>query len=173
MIIPDNILQDIKQFSTYKLFGSRSMATRPDTENFSTKNLIANSIDKGTDWDFTIPCSLDNLNLLKNLGFKIAEKPDLVYADDTTLAIAEKVYIPRFDIRNPIAYCLDFEDKVHIVLRNDYWLFNSVWDSISPEFYYNCLWKRGPYLRTLDRGEAKRKICLTMNQLFSTAKGMM
>lgn len=170
--MPTAVTEDIDKFNTIKLMGSRSMSLRPDTDTFSPRNQIGNYISYSTDWDFSIPYSKTNCDLLTKLGYTLFEKGNLTYADNLTEVVAEKTYSPKFDINNPIAYCCDDVTKVHIVLRNDYALFCNVWESISAEFYYRYLWKSSVINFGVDAGELRYRIRDIMNQLYDTAKGM-
>ena len=104
-----------------------------------------------TDWDFYCEYSDEVIGYLEGLGFK-ATGTDQKYWDDECLGIMK-----YGDILN--------EPAIQVVLRRDPMFYRMVFESITPEFYYDYLWKSGgsPLMH-------QERIQQIFNQLFRTAK---
>lgn len=163
----DQMFGDVKLLGVNMLFGSRSMASRPATENFVPSKMIGSRIDDSTDWDFSAPHNEKNHQVLISKGFSYWPKSDLSYRDDLTMGVYIKGYPHKFDMKNPQIY--SGHPVANVVLRNDYHIFRQVWESIDPEFYYQHLWKRGPRYEFSEMAQTKTEIRNIMNQLFKTA----
>jgi hypothetical protein len=170
-MIPDVMKADIKNLGYARLFGSRSMAERPAVEEFDPTVMIGSQINDSTDWDFSQQYNDYTHSYLLSAGFTHYSKKDIgPYEDDLTVGVYIKEYKPKFDMRNPLVYCLDDVPKINVVLHSDELFFRRVWDRISPEFYYRYLWKRSPQYDHIDSiGERKLRIREIMNQLYEVA----
>jgi len=171
-MIPEIMKHDIKELGYARLFGSRSMSSRPVVEGFDPAIMIGTQINESTDWDFSQQYSDYAHSYLVSSGFTHYSKNEIgPYADNLTVGVYIKEYKHKFDVRNPLAFCLSDAPKINVVLHSDENLFRRVWDSITPEFYYKYLWKRSPrYERTDSVGERKLYIREVMNQLYAVAK---
>lgn len=173
MNIPDIIKSDLASIGHPKLFGSRSMATRPAKEGFVPSVTIGSQITASTDWDFSQQYSPEIHHYLVSAGFAHYTSEQLSpYADDLTLGVYIKEYSPKWDWKNPTWFSQDDIVKVNIVLHSNEALFRRVWNSIDAEFYYKYLWKRGPRFDYLDNDlcTIKSHIKEVMNQLLAIAK---
>lgn len=171
MNLPDIIKNDLKHCGYPQLFGSRSMAARPSTEDFDTAVMIGSQISSSTDWDFSQQYSDELHQYLISVGYAAYTSESLgAYADNLTVSVYVKDYHPGFSLKNPLAYFGSDVVKVNIVLHKDEELFRRVWDRITPEFYYNYLWKRSPRYRNIDDlYRIKSTITGIMNQLYAVA----
>ena len=171
MNIPEVLKTDLKHCGYPQLFGSRSMAVRPSTEQFDPAAMIGSQISSYTDWDFSQQYSDDIHSYLVSVGYSSYGAEHLgAYADDLTVSVYAKEFYPYFSLKNPLAYLGSDVVKVNIVLHKDEELFRRVWGRITPEFYYNYLWKRSPrYGHIDDLYEIKSKITAIMNQLYAVA----
>ena len=167
MRLPEPIKSDLKAVGYPRLFGSRSMASRPVKENFDPAAVIGSQITDNTDWDFSQQYSEEADHYLQSAGFTVHRAEHIApYADDLTEAVYIKGYIGSDGLLS--THC------VNIVLHNDETLFRQVWDSIDAEFYYMHLWKRSPYYAGIDdMCEIKMSIKTVMNQLYTTARSML
>lgn len=177
--IPTEIYDDIKHLSPYMLYGSRDMASRPavsefehmTTETFIPAEMIGSKILKETDYDFAVPDTPANREVLMNNEFDLFED-QLYYRDDVTSAVYVKKYYPHLGFNKTSSRGPGDMHVVNVVLKNDYPLFRQVWYSIDPEFYHDFLWKRGPNYEHCKKTLTKAKIRNIMNQLFRTARHM-
>ena len=173
MNIPDIIKTDLKQLGYPRLFGSRSMVDKPVKAGFDPSIMIGSQITTDTDWDFSQRYSEEAHQYLVAAGFTHFTAEQISpYADDLTVGVYIKDYVPHFDWKNPKTYTNRDIVKVNIVLHIDEPLFRQVWDSIDAEFYYKYLWKRSSHYDYLDDDTCaiKAKIKTIMNQLYSTAR---
>lgn len=174
--IPDIIKSDLKAIGYPRLFGSRSMISKPIKAGFDPTMQIGLLITADTDWDFSQQYSEEAHQYLVAAGFTHHTAEAISpYADDLTVGVYIKEYVPHFDWKNPKTYTNRDIVKVNIVLHSDEALFRQVWNSIDAEFYYKYLWKRGPRFDYLydDLCSIKMRIKEVMNQLYSTASHMM
>lgn len=164
------IEQDTKAISA-KLFGSRSMAARTALDGFDPAIMIGANIDRSTDWDFSQQYTKDNHNYLVGEGYTTYNAKFLEdYADDLTIAVYEKQFYPKINWGKMLSFRDADPVKIHIVLHSDEELFRRVWDAISPEFYYEYIWKRSPRYANIDnRSKIKSDIRTLMNQLYKVA----
>ena len=167
---PKEMKLDISKLGYAMLFGSRSMASRPAVEGFDPYVMIGSQIFDETDWDFSAPYNEKNHEALIEAGFVYWPPDDLSYKDDLTTGVYIKVYPHKFDMTNPITYT--DAPVANVVLRNDFYLFRQVWDSMDPKFYHDYVWKRSPNYEFQELGLTKGKIRDIMNQLFRTARHM-
>lgn len=175
MDIPDIIKSDLKQIGYPRLFGSRSMAVRPVKNGFDPAVMIGSQITNDTDWDFSQQYTEEAHQYLVAAGFTHYSADQISpYADDLTVCVFIKEYVPSFDWKNPKTYTSSDIVKVNIVLHIDEPLFRQTWDSIDAEFYHLYLWKRSPYYDYMygDMCGIKMRIKAIMNQLYSTARQM-
>jgi hypothetical protein len=168
--IPADMLADLNKLYTYMPFGSRSMASRPAHDGFDPAFMIGSQITDETDWDFSAPYSEKNHEVLIGAGYVYFPPEHLSYKDDLTTGVYFKSYPHKFDMKN-------FEifsgiPTANVVLRNDFYLFRQVWNSMDPKFYYDHIWKRSPTYDHLNLSFTKTTIRDIMNQLFRTARGM-
>ena len=170
MNMPTEIAQDIKEIGYARLFGSRSMASRPTVEGFDPFLMIGTQITEATDWDFSQQYSDYTHSYLLAAGFAHYSKADFgPYGDDLTVGVYIKEYAPKTDWS--LSNIFTNPPTANVVLHSDEDLFRRVWDAITPEFYYRYLWKRSPQLDHIDSmGERKLYISEMMNQLFAVAK---
>ena len=168
--IPADMLADLNKLTTYMPFGSRSIAARPAVEGFDPYVMIGSQIFDETDWDFSAPYSEKNQDALAAAGFAYWPPRALSYKDDLTMGVYIKTYIQEFDTKNPMIYTA--APVVNVVLRNDFYLFRQVWESMDPKFYHDYIWKRSPNYVYQEMSLTKGKIRDIMNQLFRTAKQM-
>jgi hypothetical protein len=168
--IPADMLADLNRLHIYLPFGSRSMATRPAQEGFDPAVMIGSQIDDSTDWDFTAPYSEKNHEALISSGYAYWPPEALSYKDDLTTGVYIKSYMHKFDMSNPIIY--SGVPTANVVLRNDYYIFRQVWESIDPEFYYKHIWKRSPRYDFQEMRLTKEMIRDILNQMFRTARHM-
>lgn len=168
--VPTQMLHDVDQLQTYMLFGSRSMAGRPAVEDFDPALAIGSQITDETDYDFSAPYSEQNHDILISSGFAHWAPEQLGYKDELTTGVYIKCYPHKFDMKNPDIF--SGIPTVNVVLRNDYHLFQQIWNSIDPKFYYTYLWKRSSTYDLEDMSLTKTTICDIMNQLFMTARYM-
>lgn len=171
MNIPEKLKTDLKHCGYPQLFGSRSMAIRPAVDRFDPDTMIGSQISSSTDWDFSQQYSDEIHNYLTSVGYSAYTAEHLgAYADDLTISVYAKDYHPSFSLKDPLAYLGSDVVKVNIVLHKDETLFRRVWDRVTPEFYYNYLWKRSrSYEHIDDLYEIKSKITAIMNQLYAVA----
>lgn len=167
-VAPEMVMDDIAKLDSAVLFGSRSMASRPAVEEFDPAFMIGSQITDETDWDFSAPYSEKNHSALIESGFVYWPPEDLSYKDSLTTGVYIKQYMHKFDVKNPVIY--SSAPVANVVLRNDFYIFRQVWDSIDPKFYYDHIWKRSPTYDHLNMSLTKEKIRDTMNQLFKTAR---
>ena len=167
-MIPEAVKHDLQELKYPMLFGSRSMATRPAVKEFDPAVMIGAQITDETDWDFSAQYSELNQDALARAGFTYWPSGASPYADNLTIRVYSKEYLPKLDWSlSPIFSSIT---KVHVVLHSDEKLFRRVWDRISPEFYYKYLWKRSPQYDHIDsKGERKLLIRKIMNQLYEVA----
>lgn len=188
-MIPEAIKHDLQKLEHPMLFGSRSMAARSAVKEFDTKVMtryrsmaecqtvedfdpaimIGAKITDKTDWDFSQKYSDHTHSYLLSAGFTHYNKNELAtYTDKLTIGIYSKEYFPKPDWS--FTSIFSTVPKVHVVLHSDEALFRQVWNRISPEFYYNYLWKRSPRFDCTDSmGERKLQIREIMNQLYEVA----
>jgi hypothetical protein len=169
--VPSAVRNDLDRLDTYSMGGSRSMAQRPDKEDFSPAAMIGSKITETTDWDFATPDNENSHKVLLEAGFTYFAPETLDYRDDLTTGIYQKTYRTKFDMLNPLSW-LDESPVVQVSLRSDYHLFCQVWNSIDPEFYYKFIWKRGPNNMFQELSLTKESIRDILNQLFRTARYM-
>jgi hypothetical protein len=169
-IAPKIVMDDIAKLDWAILFGSRSMASRPAVEGFDPSVMIGSQITDETDWDFSAPYSEKNHEALIEAGFVYWPPEDLSYKDDLTTGVYIKQYMHKFDMKNPVIY--SSVPVANVVLRNDFFLFHQVWNSIDPKFYHDYIWKRSPKYDLQELSLTKETIRDIMNQLFKTARGM-
>lgn len=167
---PNNIKSDISKLGYAMLFGSRSMASRRAVEGFDPAIMIGSQITDETDWDFSAPYSEENHAALIEAGFTYWPPDDLSYKDSLTTGVYIKIYMHEFDMDNPVIYSTP--PVANVVLRNDFYIFRQVWNSVDPKFYYDHIWKRSPTYDHLNLGFTKESIRDIMNQLFRTARQM-
>jgi hypothetical protein len=167
---PKEMKSDISKLGYAMLFGSRSMASRPAVEGFDPAVMIGSQITDETDWDFSAPYSEKNQDALAAAGFAYWPPGALSYKDDLTMGVYIKTYIQEFDTKNPGFYTA--APVVNVVLRNDFYVFRQVWESMDPQFYHDYIWKRSPNYVYQEMSLTKGKIRDIMNQLFRTARHM-
>jgi hypothetical protein len=164
------MLNDIAKLGYAMLFGSRSMASRRAVEGFDPQVMIGSQITDDTDWDFSASYNEANHDALIEAGFTYWPPEDLSYKDDLTTGVYIKTYPHKFDMNNPEIF--SGTPTANVVLRNDFYLFRQVWDSMDPKFYHDYVWKRSPNYEFQELGSTKEKIRDIMNQLFRTARQM-
>jgi hypothetical protein len=167
---PKEMKSDISKLGYAMLFGSRSMASRPAVEGFDPYVMIGSQIFDETDWDFSAPYNEANHDALIDAGFAYWPPEDLSYKDDLTTGVYIKVYPHKFDMKNPMIF--SGTPTANVVLRNDFYVFRQVWESMDPKFYHDYVWKRSPNYAFDEMSLTKGKIRDIMNQLFRTARHM-
>lgn len=149
------------------LFGSRSMAARPATSTFDPAEKIAKSIYANTDYDISAEFTQENIDILQSMGFTGVNDIDKLYVrDDLTRDIFKKMvsYSSESKFFSNVI-------EVQVILRVNNTLFMDVWDRITPEFYYNNLWKRGPGVKRHRKGTTAMKEYIkdTMNRFYKSS----
>lgn len=167
---PKDMMNDMSKLGYAMLFGSRSMAKRAAVEGFDPQVMIGSRIDDSTDWDFSAPYNEANHEALIEAGFIYWPPEGLSYKDDLTTGVYIKTYPHKFDMNNPEIF--SGTPTANVVLRNDFYIFRQVWDSIDPRFYHDYIWKRSPSYDNQKMSLTKSRIRDILNQMFKTAKGM-
>jgi hypothetical protein len=159
--MPDSVREVFDALKGDKmLFGSRSMASRWVTDTFNPAIMIGNKISVTTDWDIAAEFTDENIKILEKMGF--VGTTNLYHPDDLT----QEIYCNR--VKVPAGSGMPHLVEVQVILRNNNRLFMDVWESVTPEFFYNNLWKRGPKYIRMKKDSAKSMIQQTMNQLYAS-----
>lgn len=115
------------------LHGSRSKVQYPRNYDYSSSWFFMAKdpearITFETDWDYAVQTSKSVIEYLEAQGFD--KKEESSYRDSMTEFVYEKT--------------LEDGSKIQISTRYDLGEFKDLWNSITNNFYYWYLWKRGP-----------------------------
>lgn len=128
-IFSGSYLEDVLQpLTDWFLGGSRSFE--------DSHELI--KVNKHTDYDIVAPLNEQNLHFVEQQADEIFYRENFnpEYAFDETTAVIAKFYsVPELN-----------NVELQISLRTEYPMVKAIWNTITPDFYYNYLWKRNPTL---------------------------
>lgn len=116
-----------------------------------------------TDFDYAMPVSPEKERELLNFGFT-SKTLNVIYKD----MLSEKVYSLRIpyigEVYGNVRYHL-----VEVVTKNNFELYEKVWENINPNFYAQVLWKSGPTYSHFDKYYQYKAISGNFNQLYNLA----
>lgn len=156
------------QLSFY-LGGSRAMATRTPEDPQEKRVVIKDS----TDWDFYCQNTPDHQQFLIEAGFKMSLYCRVVLGvkDTNTMTTEARQEV---DSETESEYTLDDmaeliyeKGDVQVVLRSDALLYKTIFETITPEFFYDYLWKSAP-----ETIVTREQIKQNFNQLFAIAQAV-
>lgn len=180
LVTPDlpNLVDFLHANDAY-LFGSRDMGSRPGRRARMVRAQIGED-PLATDFDFTLPYDRSLINELKgSYGFLEGDIKTQYHPDDTMVDDSSK------DPADDSALLVKMSDAstslmgkktgthptIQIIFRrpNKYDMFIYVWDRLTVDMWYNCLWKSSPDFIGISLGDdGRRKMqCAIMNGMYS------
>lgn len=128
------------------MHGSREMASRPEASNHLKFGLKEN-----TDFDFVAQNIPDVQRILYECGFKRIDDNYFKNSNQLFVACYTKTYNDSY-----------VPAKVQVILLSDHKTYQSVWESIDPDFYEKYIWKSGP------NKPNRKQISAIIDQLITT-----
>jgi hypothetical protein len=133
--LPTEVAHTLNTLEGATLCGSRAIVAKYCGDPYV--DIIKDVINKdGADYDIAAPDTPHNREVLRdNKFFKQS------YMDTTRAEYFDSLSVDIFKRSIP---CIPHSIKCDVVLKSDMRVFNTVWNAITPEYYYHHIWKRSP-----------------------------